>query len=290
MTDLTKTEAELSERLHRLPPQLPEPSDRLARVRARVRRRRLATVSAAAVAVVVVAAAPVALYGLPGQSRSVSPPATDPTSPPVDPTSSPTVLPGGTRTTELGDPMTFTETGTTTVQLTAPPDGATALTSALVCLSPGRLVWPDGASMSCGANDVVEPDADPRDAGYNVLDLVPGDTTFTVKASPEMRWKLSATYVHTEQTPWGVNAQGQTYGVENDDGSPDLVAVHATNGRQGYAYTAELDGPQPTSPADALAQNDAYPDGRDVPVYESDGLTRIGTFHIGGVIGEPTGP
>jgi hypothetical protein len=303
MTDRMNAESELSELLHGLPPALPELGDRFERVAARVRRRRrLAAMSATALAVAVVVAVPVALHGLPGHGRAMNSPVTEPTSPPEVPTPTPTalhtasasdqVLPGGTRTIELGDPMTFTETGTASVQLTTPPEGATALTSSLACLDPGRLVWPDGSSMTCGAGDVVKPDADPRDTGYNVLDLVPGQTTFTVKAPSGMGWKLSATYVRTEQTPWGINAQGQTYGVENRNGTPDLLAVQATNGRQGYAYATEVNGPQPTSPADALAQNQAYPNGRDIPVYESDGVSRIGTFHVEpgigyGVSGDP---
>ena len=285
MTEPMNAETELSERLRGLPPELPDPVDRFERVEVRVRRRRRrAAISATAIAAVVAAAVPAALYGLPGDGRAVDTPVTEPSSAPVPPTPTPTyeVPPGGTRTIELGEPMTFTETGTVSVPLAAPPTGATAVTTSLACLDPGRLEWPDGASMRCLDSDVVEPGADPRDTGYYVLDLVPGQTTLTIKAAAGMRWKLSATYVRTEQTPWGVNAQGQTYGVENGDGTPDLVAVQATNGRRGYAYATELNGPQPTSPADALAHQEPDYDGRDVPVYESDGVSRIGTFHVWG--------
>jgi len=41
----------------------------------------------------------------------------------------------------------------------------------------------------------------------------------------------------------------------------------------------------PSSPAEAARwqreRDEKYPNGWDIPVYESDGTTRIGTFHIG---------
>jgi hypothetical protein len=94
-------------------------------------------------------------------------------------------------------------------------------------------------------------------------------------------WKVVAGYVRTESSAWGVNAKGETFGVQRDGKSPDLLAVYTTDGRQGYAYVTDLDEPlPPTSPADALAQQEAD-DGRSVPVYESDGDTLIGEFRSG---------
>jgi hypothetical protein len=168
------------------------------------------------------------------------------------------------------------------VSLGTRPADATTVKVSLGCLDPGKIYWPDGGNMICGASDVESPDVDPTKLNYGVMDLSPDQTTIQIRATAGMSWKLAARYLHTEKTPWGVNARGQTFGVENDDGSPDLVAAVATNGRQGYVLNSELLGPQPTSPADALAQNNAHPNGRDIPVYESDGQTQIGTFHIGG--------
>jgi hypothetical protein len=52
-------------------------------------------------------------------------------------------------------------------------------------------------------------------------------------------------------------------------------------GKDGYVYAADLDGPTPTSPADALAQQEARHDKpRTIPVYEADGQTRIGVFRV----------
>jgi hypothetical protein len=90
--------------------------------------------------------------------------------------------------------------------------------------------------------------------------------------------------VRTETSAWGVNAKGETFGVQRHGRSPDLIAVVTTDGEQGYAYVTDLDGrwPLPSSPADALAQQDAE-DGRSrsVPVYESDGETLIGEYAVG---------
>lgn len=63
-----------------------------------------------------------------------------------------------------------------------------------------------------------------------------------------------------ERTPLGVNAKGETYGVESpENGTPDLIAVVATNGQSGYAYARDLNGgPMPTSPEDT-AKNFSIP-------------------------------
>lgn len=44
-----------------------------------------------------------------------------------------------------------------------------------------------------------------------------------------------------------------------------------------------MDGEQPKTPEEAIAiQNSRSPDGRDIPLYEKDGKTVIGVFHVGG--------
>jgi hypothetical protein len=82
------------------------------------------------------------------------------------------------------------------------------------------------------------------------------------------------------------NANGQTYGpnlhatpmVEE----PDLMAVVATNGKDGYCLRTDLEGPVPKTPQEALSQQAAQA-GKDqvIPVYESDGTTQIGVFISG---------
>ncbi len=84
-------------------------------------------------------------------------------------------------------------------------------------------------------------------------------------------------------TVWPKNAHGVTYGSGMDAVSPgdepDLIRVQATNGKEGYAYRTDLEGPEPSSPAVAIAQQKAKGGKPDViPVYEVDGVTKIGVF------------
>ena len=91
-----------------------------------------------------------------------------------------------------------------------------------------------------------------------------------------------------ESTPatsslWPINARGQTYGITVDNQEADLVRVVATNNKVGYSLGTELNGPTPSSPEEALRwQAEQAGKSRVVPVYESDGVTQIGVFSIGG--------
>jgi hypothetical protein len=94
--------------------------------------------------------------------------------------------------------------------------------------------------------------------------------------------------------PWATNANGQTYGVRNKTGMPDLEAVSFDSGkRQGYVKASDLDcasgESEVHSPAQAIAW-DATSKNRavSIPVYESDGTTVIGTFIVGGGSGDAT--
>jgi hypothetical protein len=96
--------------------------------------------------------------------------------------------------------------------------------------------------------------------------------------------------VNQETTTWGVNADGDTYGVQNENGLPDLIAVAATNGREdGYVKRADLEAADGTaaakhfkSPEDALRwQEENERKSLGVPVYKEDGKTVIGTFVVG---------
>lgn len=98
-------------------------------------------------------------------------------------------------------------------------------------------------------------------------------------------------YLTHVPTALGVNANGDTYGATGStQGEPDLIAVIATNGQEGYVYRTDLeeaDGTAAangfTSPADALAwQEENAGNVHLIPVYESDGTTTIGEFQVGG--------
>ena len=94
----------------------------------------------------------------------------------------------------------------------------------------------------------------------------PGSTSITITADPGTEWSVTAQYASRSTTPWEVNANGQTYGVPNENGVPDLSAAQATNGKQGYILDKEL----------LTMDHPGF-----INVYESDGSTVIGKFPIG---------
>ncbi len=184
------------------------------------------------------------------------------------------LLPGSDQVTTYGSPTVGEFTGTASFDLGPRPAGATSVSIELTCLSPGTYTFPDGASIVCDDNTMTRP------ALYR-MPLPGNQRAVTITATPGARWKINVSYSSAVATAFGVNAQGETFGVENENGTPDLIAVTATNGKGGYAYARDMaaaEGPPPTSPEDAVSRN-----GRtvSVPVYESDGTTLLGEFVIG---------
>jgi hypothetical protein len=195
------------------------------------------------------------------------------------------VTPGAYDIAPVAAPVTATLTGTQTVDLGPRPAGADAVDIAITCLAgvPGQ-VWviPDVASADCPGPDTG-----------SQFDLAPGQTTWTFTAAAGVHYQVSVTYLDARQTEWGVNADGYTYGTERApsvggfgprtaDTVPDLMAVIASNGRSGYAWSKDLDGPSPSSAGEAARWSETHPcQPRSVPVYESDGKTQIGVFEMG---------
>ena len=200
-------------------------------------------------------------------------------------------LPGGEQVTPLASPVTESYTGTATVELGPAPAGATGIEMELTCLTPGSFRFPDGAGLACSPAD-----AGSRTgwAGYTIP-LAAGQDSVTIETGPESRWQLKAKYVKQERTEWGVNAKGETYGVEIPGvGVPDLLVVIATNGQAGYVYTQDLYARSgPANPEEAAKNaNTTYPS-REIPVYLSDGETLVGSYHApagwpGGIPSYPT--
>lgn len=196
------------------------------------------------------------------------------------------VLPGGDAVITLATPVTGTYTGTATVDLGPLPEGVTNVAVELTCLTPGRFAYDDGASVECDGTDIGTRSAV---SGYSIP-LTTGQHTMTITTDPAARWTLTATYVNQTITEWATNEHGQSYGVENSKGSPDLVAVIATNGKTGYALGTDLDSADGTnaaqafkSPEDAISWQKARQGMTfSVPVYESDGTTIVGEFLVGG--------
>jgi hypothetical protein len=86
------------------------------------------------------------------------------------------------------------------------------------------------------------------------------------------------------KSAYPTNAAGQTCGgdkplVEN----PDLVKVQATNGKAGYSLKADIyPDADPRTPEEAEEITKRGLRGYMIPVYESDGVTQIGVFQVGG--------
>ncbi|MCM2998633.1 hypothetical protein M3647_14185 [Paenibacillus cellulositrophicus] len=81
------------------------------------------------------------------------------------------------------------------------------------------------------------------------------------------------------------NKNGQTYGSSADATSPDmepeLIRAIGVDGTAGYVLKKDLDGELPKTPEEAIAmQNSRSPDGYDIPLYDVDGESVIGLFHV----------
>ncbi|MDA8285457.1 MAG: PASTA domain-containing protein [Actinomycetota bacterium] len=185
--------------------------------------------------------------------------------------------PGGTVTTPLGTAVTVTRTGTATVDLGSPPRGANGVSITLTCLSAGTYVFPGGASSTCtkgSQTGLVEP-------------LGAGETSVTITSKPTNSWKLRAVFVQQVTTQWAVNAKGETYGVPNQNGTPDLQAVPLSAGIPGgYVESKALncaDGGDVSNPAQAVAWDTFSKKTKTLlPVYTRNGSTILGSYVVGG--------
>jgi hypothetical protein len=184
-----------------------------------------------------------------------------------------TTPPGSDLVTPLAQPVTVTGTGTQTVQLGTQPAGTNAINISFTCLTAGDFTFADGSRVDCATADLAGMRA--HQATY-AMPIAPGQDSTAITTSPGARWRLTAAYSSVTATAWGANASGQTYGTANQHGTPDLVAVVATNGRTGYVYATQLTSPAPTSPSQAVAENNSPP--KTLIVYDSDGKTPIGKF------------
>ncbi len=98
---------------------------------------------------------------------------------------------------------------------------------------------------------------------------------------------LRDTFEPLRDTFWPQNEHGQTYGsaglAKSPEDEPDLIAV-ASDGKRGYCYKTDLEGPAPTmrDPGSAEELNAVDARGYAIPKYESDGTTQIGVFWNGG--------
>lgn len=189
-------------------------------------------------------------------------------------------LGGGTVTTELSEVQTGVFSGNGGIDLGEPPQGATGVAISFTCLSTGTFTFDDGAATTCST-----PGEELLVTHVLGLEFLV-DYRVTVSTTPGAQWTLAANYVRERTTEWNVNENGHTYGVANEFGTPDLIAVTAVEGSAGYVWHTDLDDATGASsnfrsPEEALAwQEERRGKTIEIPVYESDGTTEIGKFRI----------
>lgn len=86
--------------------------------------------------------------------------------------------------------------------------------------------------------------------------------------------------------PFPKNQNGQTYGsamnVTSVNELPNLIKACDSHGNIGYVWATDVLGEAPKSPQEAVAQNSKSEVVRQIPLYDVDGKTVIGSFNIGG--------
>ncbi|WP_130610160.1 hypothetical protein [Cohnella abietis] len=98
---------------------------------------------------------------------------------------------------------------------------------------------------------------------------------------------IGSFHIGAKNMDYPKNKNGQTYGsvanATSPETEPELINAIGLDGTQGYVLKKDIDGEQPKSPEEAIAiQNSRSPGGRDIPLYDVDGETVIGVFHVGG--------
>lgn len=177
-------------------------------------------------------------------------------------------FPGETTTTPIGTVVSGTYTGTASVDVGAAPADAGAVILDVTCVHGGGIIL---VPLNGRNADTVSLDCGVRAGTTHIIDGKlpdPGSTSITITADPGTEWTVTAQYATTSTTEWGVNENGQTYGVANHNGLPDLSPALATNGKVGYIVNRDLF---------------SFRDGEEgtINVYEDDGITVIGQFFVG---------
>ncbi|MFJ5958001.1 hypothetical protein ACIQC5_18850 [Paenarthrobacter sp. NPDC092416] len=117
-----------------------------------------------------------------------------------------------------------------------------------------------------------------------------GSAMATSSTSQQKTVTVQADTTPSKGTDFKTNERGQTYGsitiVDQQEIEPDLINALATNGELGYVANTELKAAsghpsQFHSPAEALRWQEANGNRAvNIPVYEADGVTKVGQFVI----------
>ena len=212
---------------------------------------------------------------------------------PVD--APPGVLPGQPIISLLGQALSTTTSGDATIDIATRPAGTTHARVTVTPTSAGLLFFGTAADGNNPSASYTDEDVQSGSYGYYDFPLDDSTVTIYIDADPDVTAIITIEFLNYVPTRLGVNDSGDTYGTESSGSLPDLIAVSGIGpdgaAVLGYAYASDLnsfspdhDG-LPADPEQAVewqAERDAkYPDGWDIPVYEADGKTVIGTFHIG---------
>lgn len=209
----------------------------------------------------------------------------------------PGTIPGGPLISLVGSPTVLSVSSSAEHPIAGRPDGVTHVRVTVTALTPGSISWGTDAGGNNPHGTFVPGDiGGPGDTTWYDFPLDATTDTFFITPSDGLTATVSFQYLNMTPTHLGRNAAGQSYGREGGpDGVPDLVLVSGIGpeGEEvlGYALSGELNAfspehpEQPSDPEEALAWQEQrekdHPHGWDIPVYESDGITQIGTFHIG---------
>lgn len=207
-------------------------------------------------------------------------------------------VPGTPVVTPLAGADVFTIDGQPQELDLEPPEDATHVRVTITCTSAGTTAWGldragNNPSSSCSETDLHV--GEPAPSAWMDFALVDGSAVY-VQPRDGATSVVSLQYLAVVETSWAVNESGETFGASKPGvGDPDLIAVlgigAAGEAVMGYAragdLTVQCPGAQlPSTPEQANEQQERcardYPSGFDLPVYESDGLTVIGTFHVSG--------
>lgn len=209
------------------------------------------------------------------------------------------VIPGTPVTTLFDDPtITLPFDTATEVSIADRPAGATHARVTISALTSGWVLFGmdpagDNPSASWSPSDLDGPVTP-----YTWLDFPLDASTDTLYLDPHgMSAIVTVQYVTSIPTLLEVNEHGETFGAGDPyAGEIDLVIVTgiAPDGSfvEGYARAIDLIAPspnhtggEPSSPEEALEwqkeREEHYPNGWDIPIYESDGTTKVGVFHVG---------
>ncbi|WP_395641136.1 hypothetical protein [Pseudolysinimonas sp.] len=206
-------------------------------------------------------------------------------------------IPGAPVVTPLAGSIVFTVAGEPQAFELSPPADATHVRVTFTCTSPGATTWGldeggNNPSTSCSASDLRP--GEPSPTAWIDFDLADGSAVY-LQPRDGATSVVSLQYLAVVETAWGINERGETFGASKPGvGDPDLMAVLGVDAEgdavTGYARATELvvqcpGASPPMTPEQANEQQERcdreYPAGFDVPVYRSDGVTQIGTFHVG---------